>query len=152
VSLASQLYLTQQKAAGSLSVHSLVPIRLLDPDPKARGRIWRLRELIYVPEELRGCADTFAPDGGFCIVEETIPPEEKEQFMITAEMLKEEGRQVGHLTALREAVLDLLETRFTEIPAVLRESVLRLNDLNHLRQLVRRAGLCASLEDFSAEL
>ena len=65
-------------------------------------------------------------------MEETIPPEEKEQFMSTAEMLREEGRaegrQEGHLSALRDAVFDLLETRFTEIPAALRESVLRVND------------------------
>ena len=108
--------------------------------------------MIDVPEELLGWADTFAPDGGFCLVEETIPPEEKEQFMSTAEMLKEEGCHEGHPAALREAVFDLLETRFTEIPAVLHESVLRLKDLTHLRQLVRRAGVCASLEDFSAEL
>ena len=89
-------------------------------------------------------------------MEETIPPEEKEQFMSTAEMLREEGRaegrQEGHLSALRDAVFDLLETRFTEIPAALRESVLRVNDLPQLRQLVRRAGVCASLEDFAAGL
>jgi predicted transposase YdaD len=89
------------------------------------------------------------------IVEETIPPEEKEQFMSTAEMLKEEGRaegrQEGHLSALRDAIFDLLETRFTEIPAEVRESVLRVTDLTHLRQLVRRAGVCASLADFAAQ-
>jgi predicted transposase YdaD len=104
-------------------------------------------------------------------VEETIPPEEKEQFMSTAEMLKEEGRAEGrqegrvegrlegrvegrlegHLSALRDAIFDLLEIRFTEIPAEVRESVLQVTDLTHLRQLVRRAGVCASLEDFAAE-
>jgi len=223
----------------------VVPI-VLHPGPKAWGKIWRLRELIGVPEELRGWADTFGPDCGFClvelagvpwekladghlarailaamqgerqgpmgfeevrrivsevfadehrevaaqlaallwtfllqasdlrreevrrIVEETIPPEEKEQFMSTAEMLKEEGRaegrqegraegrqegrMEGHLSALHDAVFDLLETRFTEIPAALRESVLRVNDLTQLRQLVRRAGVCASLEDFATGL
>ena len=89
-------------------------------------------------------------------MEETIPPEEKGQFVSTAEMLKEEGRVegrlAGHLSALHDAVFDLLETRFTEIPAALRESVLRVNDLTHLRQLVRRAGVSASLEDFAEGL
>jgi predicted transposase YdaD len=226
----------------------VVPI-VLHPGPKAWGKLWRLRELIDVPDDLRHWADTFAPDGGFClvelagvpweklaeghlarailaalqaerqgpmgfeevrrivgelfeeehrdvatdlaallwtfllqasdlrgeevrrIVEETIPPEEKEQFMSTAEMLKEEGRAEGrqegrvegrlegrvegrlegHLSALRDAIFDLLEIRFTEIPAEVRESVLQVTDLTHLRQLVRRAGVCASLEDFAAE-
>jgi hypothetical protein len=59
-------------------------------------------------------------------VEETIPPEEKEQFMSTAEMLKEEGRQEGRQAALCDSVLDLLETRFNQIPPSVRESVLRI--------------------------
>ncbi len=225
----------------SLWLPLVVPI-VLHPGPRTWGRVWRLRELIDVPEELRAWADTFAPDCGFClvelagvpweklaeghlarailaamqgerqgplgfeevrrivselfeeehrevatelaallwtfllqasdlrreevrrIVEETIPPEEKEHFMSTAEMLKEEGRKEGRKegrqegraegrqAALCDAVLDLLETRFEAVPAALRESVLRVADLNCLRGLVRRAAVCSSLEDFAAGL
>jgi len=81
------------------------------------------------------------------IVEESIPPEEKEQFMSTAEMLKEEGRQEGRAEgrqALCDSVLDLLETRFHQFPPGLRDSVLQVQDLAQLRALVRRAGVCAS--------
>lgn len=97
------------------------------------------------------------------IVEETIPPEEKEQFMSTAEMLREqgraEGRQEGRVEGRAEgrqvlcaSVLDLLETRFEAVPDALRDSVLRVEDLAELRQLVRRAAVCASVEDFAAGL
>ena len=94
------------------------------------------------------------------IVEETIPPEEKEQFMSTAEMLKEEGRQEGRQegrhegrqAALCDSVLDLLETRFNLIPPSVRESVLRMEDLGQLRALVRHAGICSSVEEFVANL
>jgi predicted transposase YdaD len=94
------------------------------------------------------------------IVEETIPPEEKDQFMSTAEMLKEEGRREGHQegrhegrhAALCDSVLDLLETRFNQIPPGLRESVLRIEDLDQLRALVRRAGICSSVDEFAADL
>jgi hypothetical protein len=86
------------------------------------------------------------------IVEETIPSEEKEQFMSTAEMLKEEGRREGRKAALRESVFDLLESRFGQIPADLRESVLRIQDLAQLRALVTQAGICASLVEFLANL
>ena len=220
----------------SVGLPLVVPI-VLHPGPKAWGRIWRLRELIDVPEDLRAWADTFAPDCGFClvelagvpwdklaeghlarailaamqaerqgpigfdevrrivtelfeeehrevaaqlaallwtfllqasdlrreevrsIVEETIPPEEKEQFMSTAEMLKEEGRVEGRQEGraegrrvLCESVIDLLETRFQVIPTAVRESVLRVEDLAQLRHLVQRAGLCSSAEEFSQGL
>jgi predicted transposase YdaD len=101
------------------------------------------------------------------IVEETIPPEEKEQFMSTAEMLKEEGRVEGRQEGrvegrqegraegrqvLCESVLDLLETRFDAVPPSVRESLLRVEDLAQLRSLVRRAGLCSSVEEFAQGL
>jgi hypothetical protein len=85
------------------------------------------------------------------IVEETIPPEEKEQFMSTAEMLKEEGRVEGR-QVLCESVLDLLETRFDAVPPSVRESLLEVEDLAQLRSLVRRAGLCSSVEEFAQGL
>jgi hypothetical protein len=230
----------------------VVPI-VLHPGPKAWRRVWRLRELIDIPQDLNDWANSFTPDCSFClvdlagvpweklaeghlarailaaiqgeregplgfeqvrrivselfeeehlevatelaallwtfllqasdlrqdevrrIVEETIPPEEKEQFMSTAEMLKEEGRQEvlqearraaealkeeahregqqeGRKAALCESVFDLLESRFGQIPAGLRESVLRIQDLARLRALVTQAGICASLEEFVANL
>jgi hypothetical protein len=49
-------------------------------------------------------------------------------------------------------VIDLLETRFQAIPPAISESVLRIEDLAQLRALVRRAGLCSSVEEFSQGL
>jgi len=79
--------------------------------------------------------------------------------MSTAEMLKEEGRQEGRAEGLQagrqalcDSVLDLLETRFNEISPALRQSVLRVEDLGQLRVLVRRAGVCTSLEEFAVVL
>jgi hypothetical protein len=72
--------------------------------------------------------------------------------MSTAEMLKEEGRQEGRQAALCDSVIDLLETRFHQIPPSLRESVLRIDDLEQLRALVRRAGICSSVQEFAENL
>jgi predicted transposase YdaD len=79
--------------------------------------------------------------------------------MSAAEMLKEEGRAEGRQEGraegrqvLCDSVLDLLETRFQVIPARVREAVLRVEDLSQLRNLVRRAAVCASLDEFSTDL
>ena len=96
-------------------------------------------------------------------MEETVPPEEKEPFMSTAEMLKGEGRQEGRAEgrqegraegrkALCDSVLDLLETRFKSVPLSLREAVLRVDDLSQLRRLVQLAAVSVSLDAFAAGL
>ncbi len=76
--------------------------------------------------------------------------------MSTAEMLKEEGRKEGQsegrIEALQEAVLDLLETRFTTLPADLRQKVARIESVDRLRTLLREAYSCPDPGSFAAGL
>lgn len=90
------------------------------------------------------------------IVNDSIPPGQREQFMSTAEMLKEEGRKEGQsegrIEALQEAVLDLLETRFMTLPADLRQKVARIESVDRLRTLLREAYSCPDPGSFAAGL
>jgi hypothetical protein len=54
----------------------VIPV-VLYPGPGKWTSTRRLRDLIEIPEKLRGWAETFAPDAGFCIVELSGLPLEK---------------------------------------------------------------------------
>lgn len=90
------------------------------------------------------------------IINGSIPPGQREQFMSTAEMLREEGRREGQsegrIEALQVAVLDLLETRFKTIPADLRRKVSRIDSEDRLRSLLREAYACTDTGSFAAGL
>ena len=94
------------------------------------------------------------------IVNESIPPGQREQFMSTAEMLKEEGRKEGRregqsegrIEALQVAVLDLLETRFTTIPDDLRQKIAQVGSADRLRSLLREAYACPDPASFASRL
>jgi len=88
------------------------------------------------------------------IVSERIPPEKQEEFMSTAELLKEEGRKEGRkegrVEALREAVLELLEARFSALPRTLKERIAVIEDIDRLRALLRAAHASPDLAAFEA--
>lgn len=72
--------------------------------------------------------------------------------MTLAQTYRQEGRQEGRLISLRENVLEVLELRFSSIPAGLRETVKEQADEAKLRQWHRLAIQCATLDAFAAEL
>lgn len=86
------------------------------------------------------------------IVDSTIPPEQKENFMSTAEILRQEGRQEGQITAHQQSVVEALEIRFERVPEGLREEIESIRDTRRLHQLHRAAIRCADLESFAREL
>ena len=61
---------------------------------------------------------------------------------------RQEGRQEGRQESLRESILDILETRFGEIPVSFRERVNTLDDEQRLKELHRRAVLIPDLTQF----
>jgi thymidylate kinase len=63
-----------------------------------------------------------------------------------------EGRQEGIVQTAREAILDVLDTRFGQVPESLRERVNAINGERNLKDLHRRAILTPSLEAFQAAL
>jgi hypothetical protein len=82
------------------------------------------------------------------IVTSAIPDEGKEQFMSTAEMLMQKGRQEGVIVARQKAVLDALEIRFGHVAPGLRETIEAIHDETRLRSLHQTAIQAVSLEDF----
>jgi predicted transposase YdaD len=94
------------------------------------------------------------------IVESTIPAEQKEKFMSTADILRQEGRQEGEqrgeqrgqILAKQQAVVEALEIRFDRVPDGLREEISHISDSARLHVLLRAAIRCADLESFVKDL
>ena len=63
-----------------------------------------------------------------------------------------EGRQEGIVQTAREAILDVLDTRFGQVPDSVRERVNTIGSERNLKDLHRRAILTPSLEEFQAAL
>ena len=90
------------------------------------------------------------------IVDSTIPAEQKENFMSTADILRKEGRQEGRqesgILAQQQAVVEALEIRFDRVPDGLREEIGHIVDSARLHVLLRAAIRCADLESFVKDL
>jgi predicted transposase YdaD len=64
----------------------------------------------------------------------------------------EKGLEKGILQNAREAIIDVLDTRFGQVPDSVREQVNTLCGERNLKDLHRRAILTPSLEEFQAAL
>ncbi|MGK7878176.1 MAG: transposase, partial [Xenococcaceae cyanobacterium] len=60
----------------------------------------------------------------------------------------EQGIQRGSLQTARESVIEVLETRFEEVPSKLRDRLNSINDLALLKQLLKQAITIPSPEEF----
>ncbi|CAK8719748.1 hypothetical protein KKHLCK_08930 [Candidatus Electrothrix laxa] len=60
----------------------------------------------------------------------------------------EQGRTRGQLEKAREAVLEVLEVRFGNVPFRVKEEVIRCNDLDRLNKALRHALLIAAVDKF----
>ena len=63
-----------------------------------------------------------------------------------------EGRQEGIVQTAREAILDVLDTRFGQVPNSVRERVNAIGSEPTLKNLLRQAARASSLEEFQAPL
>ena len=63
-----------------------------------------------------------------------------------------EGLEKGIVQNAREAILDVLDTRFGEVPDAVREQVNTLCSEPTLKELLRRAARASSLDEFSVAL
>jgi hypothetical protein len=61
----------------------------------------------------------------------------------------EKGFQKGQIMTFRQNILDLIELRFGEVPAPVRDRVNAETDLEKLQQWLRQAATCASLDAMS---
>ncbi|MDR1283677.1 MAG: Rpn family recombination-promoting nuclease/putative transposase [Opitutaceae bacterium] len=81
-----------------------------------------------------------------------IPEEYRSDIMSTVERLRQEGRQEGRLEGEHNSLIGVLDTRFDRVPEGLQEAIRGINDLERLRNLLRVAIRCASIEEFSQKL
>jgi hypothetical protein len=71
------------------------------------------------------------------------------RYVTTIErMASEEGRQEGTLETSREFVLEILETRFGEVPSSIVELINGIDDPSVLKTIFRRAIAIESVEEF----
>jgi hypothetical protein len=64
----------------------------------------------------------------------------------------EKGLEKGILQTGREAIIDVLDTRFGHVPDAVRERIYTLDDDRTLKDLLRRAARVPSLAEFSVGL
>ena len=60
----------------------------------------------------------------------------------------QEGREVGLQEGRQRSILDLLETRFGEVPKAIRDGVRAIHDEARLKEMLCRAAVIPSLEEF----
>ncbi len=65
---------------------------------------------------------------------------------------RQEGRQEGSLEEAREVLLEFLEMRFMNIPSSLYDSICKIDDLSHLRDMRKNAITASSLDEFIQSL
>jgi hypothetical protein len=72
--------------------------------------------------------------------------------MTLEQQFRQEGRQEGQIFSKQQAVMEVLETRFEQVPEGLREAIENITDLPKLTQLLACAARCTDLEAFAASL
>jgi hypothetical protein len=68
------------------------------------------------------------------------------------ELALKEGLEKGIVQNAREAILDVLDTRFGQVPDSLRERVNALCSEPTLKNLLRQAARASSLDEFQSAL
>lgn len=84
--------------------------------------------------------------------EETIKQYEEETKMPYVSSVERRALQRGLLEKSREAVIEVLETRFEAVPQSMSEIINGLNDLSYLKALLKEAVKTPSLENFKQAL
>ena len=98
------------------------------------------------------------------IIETVIPVEERNDFMSTAELLRQEGLQEGIEQGMqqgieqgieqgrRDSILSILEARLGPVPGGLVDAIRSIHEIDRLQVLLRTAITTASFEDFATSL
>ena len=85
-------------------------------------------------------------------LQQRLPDKTMPHITLFEELALKKGLEKGILQTAREAVLDVLDTRFGQVPDSLRERVNAIGGERNLKDLHRRAILTPSLEEFQATL
>jgi hypothetical protein len=85
-------------------------------------------------------------------LQQRLPDKTMPHITLFEELALKEGRQEGILENAREAIIDVLDTRFGHVPNAVREQVNALCSEPTLKDLLRRAARVPSLDEFSVGL
>ena len=85
-------------------------------------------------------------------LQQRLPDKTMPHITLFEELALKEGLEKGILQTAREAILDVLDTRFGQVPDSVRERVNALGSEPTLKTLLRRAARASSLEEFQATL
>ena len=85
-------------------------------------------------------------------LQQRLPDKTMPHITLFEELALKEGLEKGIVQNAREAILDVLETRFGQVPDSLRERVNTIGSEPTLKNLLRRAVRTPSLEEFQATL
>ena len=85
-------------------------------------------------------------------LQQRLPDQIMPHITLFEELALKEGLEKGIVQNAREAILDVLDTRFGQVPDSLRERVNAIGGERNLKDLHRRAILTPSLEEFQAAL
>jgi len=85
-------------------------------------------------------------------LQQRLPDKSMPHITLFEELARKEGLEKGIIQTAREAILDVLDTRFGEVPGSVRERINALGSERNLKDLHRRAILTPSLEEFQATL
>jgi hypothetical protein len=85
-------------------------------------------------------------------LQQRLPDKSMPHITLFEELALKEGLEKGILQNAREAILDVLDTRFGQVPDSIRDRINSLGSEPTLKTLLRRAALASSLEDFQATL
>jgi len=124
--------------------NKLTLVRLLYQRGYTRERIIQLFRLIdwmmILPQELKTQFET------------ELSQYEEEQKMPYITSIERSGIEKGTLKTAKESVIEVLETRFNEIPDSMANTLNNINDINRLKQLHKQAILIESLASFESLL
>ena len=131
-------------------------LRLLAADLRGRGRQAAIEAIDALTSYLGRATGRLTP-GAIERAVLTAFPGEGEKTMETLQDIwinkgRVEGRVEGALVTGRDAILDVLSARFEGVPADLVRDLGRVEDLERLKVLLRRAVLVSSLEEFVGQL
>ena len=85
-------------------------------------------------------------------LQQRLPDTAMPHITLFEELALKEGLEKGIVQNAREAIIDVLDTRFGEVPDAVREQVNAIGSERNLKDLHRRAILTPSLEEFQSAL
>jgi hypothetical protein len=83
-------------------------------------------------------------------LQQRIPDKTMPHITLFEELALKEGLEKGMVLTARESILDVLDTRFGQVPESVRERINAIGSEPTLKNLLRQAARASSLEEFQS--